>query len=446
MLRIAHLTDPHLRHHLPGNASISLRRSIGGLDRLRQALKQVRQAQADIVVITGDLVDVPMFLVEGMPRGFASPQNERDWHSLVLKDYQEIKTALQETGIPWIVLPGNHDHVEAFNNVFPPPAPLLCKGHRFITFYDYEKFDSTPRRFGDSQFLFKQVLSDSDSTPQIHLQHYLMHKIREGGYPLTYSEADYLRQTIANSGKVRLSLSGHHHAGDSGRVESGTHYHITPALSEFPFHWRLFELDEQEIRHSDHALESTPTFQPAVFLDRDGVINDEASYYWGPERFRLLPGVAQAIRRLNQHGIPVVVATSQSCIGMGYVNEIVVHAVHEQMHALLATYGAQVDAVYYSSGAGDASVLPEYAAKDTRKSSLLLKAGQDLHLDLARSWLIGDRLSDMVAAREAGAKGLLVHTGDGRNHQPQVEQEFPGLPQASNLSTAVEWLLNQRTV
>lgn len=444
MLRIAHITDLHLRHHLPGNASISLRRSIGGLDRLRQALTQVQQAQADIIVVTGDLVDVPMFLVEGMPRGFTAPQSERDWLSLTLQDYQEVQTALQETGIPWIVLPGNHDHVELFNQVFPPPEPLLLKGHRFVTFYDYERFDNVPRRLGGAQFLFKQVLSDPDPTPQIHLQHYLMHKIKEGGYPITYLEADYLRQAIAQSGKVRLSLSGHHHAGDSAKIEAGTHYYITPTFSEYPFQWRMFELDEAQIQHRDYALESVPTLRPAVFLDRDGVINDEPSYSWGPERFRLLPGVAEAIRRLNQQKIPVVVATSQSCIGMGYVNEAVVNAVHEQMHALLAPHGAHVDAVYYTSGANAQSVLPTYAAMDTRKSTLLLKAGKDLHLDLSRSWLIGDRFSDMVAAREAEAKGLLVHTGDGRNHQPKVEQEFPGLPQASNLSTAVEWLLNQR--
>lgn len=446
MLKLAHLTDLHLRHHLPGNACIGKRRSIRGLNRFYEALKQIRRDQVDVLVLTGDLVDVPMFLVEGMPRGFSQPHNPRDWSSLALKDYQEIRSALQESGIPWIALPGNHDHWELFNKVFPAVSPLTVKGHRLVAFYDYEGFDNTPRRLGESQTLFREVLTDRDPAPQIHLQHYLLHSLSTQGYPMTYQEAEYLRSKIASSGKVRLCLSGHHHAGNTGIQENGVLYHTTPAFCEAPFAWRTFELDDQEIHYRDHHLNEPQHPRPAVFLDRDGVINDEPSYSWGPERFRLLPGVAQAIRQLNEKNIPVVVATSQSCIGLGYVNEAVVHAVHEQMNSLLATYNAYVDAVYYSSSAGEQSVLDSYATKDPRKSSLLLKASEDLNLDLGRSWLIGDRFTDIQAAQEAGARGLLVHTGDGKTSQAEVQQHYPDTPQAHNLSTAIEWLLGQRVI
>ncbi len=441
MLKIAHITDLHLRHHLPGTSSVARRRSRSGLQHLQTALTQAKEAQADVVVLTGDLLDVPMFLIEGMPRGFHAPQTFLNWTELAVQDYAAIRNLLNESGIPWIVLPGNHDWIAAFYHVFPQPISHTIQNFRLIPFHDHEQFDLSPRRLGREQQRFRQVLRDDDPTPQIHLQHYLLHPPHHDGYPYQYQECEHLRAAIAASQRVRMTLSGHRHTGCETIVEHGTHYLVTPALAEFPFRWRLIEIDNHSLHVNEPFLTTDSTPRPAVFLDRDGVINDEPSYIWGPERFRLIPGSAQAIRKLNQNNIPVVVVTSQSCIGMGYVTEKVVHAVHEQMHALLAAEGAHVDAIYYTSSAGTGSVLPHYVDQPTAKSRLLLRAANDLHIDLSHSWIIGDRLSDMEAGKEAGTHTLLVHTGDGHLNRDNVSQRYPNTPQAEHLMDAVEKII-----
>jgi histidinol-phosphate phosphatase family protein len=437
MLKIAHITDLHLRHRLPGTSSVCSRRSRLGLTHLREALSQAKRAHADLVAITGDLLDVPMFLVEGMPRGFQPPQTSEDWLELAIQDYAAVRSLLNQTGIPWIVLPGNHDWIEAFYQVFPQPVQHQINGFRIIPFHDHEHANNTPRRLGEEWRRFLSVLQDEDPSPQIHLQHYLFHQPHANSYPYQYEEADYMRRAIAESNRVCLTLSGHRHEGNGTIVEGGTHYVASPALAEFPYRWRLIEVDSSSVRTHEHCIQHTSHLRPAMFLDRDGVINDEPSYTWGPERFRLVPGSAQAIRKLNEQDIPVIVVTSQSCVGSGFVTESVLHAVHEQMHALLAAEGAHVDAVYYTTSAGKHSVLPQYIDLPTAKSSLLLQAAKDLLIDLSQSWIVGDRLTDIEAGIEAGTQTLLVHTGDGHIHRAEVSKRFPNTLQADHLLDAI---------
>ena len=414
MIRLAHITDLHLRNAIPGTAPTAVRRSRTAMQHLTEALEEVARQKVDFLAVTGDLVDVPDFLTEGMPRGCEMPEF-CTWEPKVREDYRPVKELLERTGIPYRVLPGNHDHPAIFREIFPGhDAEIVCKGYRIVPFHDYEHDGHVPRRYLASRLLFDAVLNDANLAPQIHLQHYLFRPVPNADYPYAYAEHAFLRKRIGESGRVRLCLSGHYH---KGLFEPGaTTYAVTPAFCHADRTWRIYELDESGVRFETFSRPLPPP-QPVVFLDRDGVINDLDAYWYGPEEMRLIPGAAQAIRRLNQAGYAVVVVTNQSAIGYGFVSEPIVRAVHERMHALLAAGGAFVDAVYYTkSGGPENNVVPGWDHLPTAKSSIVLQALNELPLDRDRSWIVGDRLTDLEAGEEAGLKaGFLVQTGRGRS-------------------------------
>ncbi|WP_243335070.1 D-glycero-alpha-D-manno-heptose-1,7-bisphosphate 7-phosphatase [Mesoterricola sediminis] len=162
--------------------------------------------------------------------------------------------------------------------------------------------------------------------------------------------------------------------------------------------------------------------RPAVFIDRDGTLNEEVGYLHRPEDVVLVPGSARALARVNALGIPVVVVTNQAGIGKGKYGWDAFRAVSARVGALLAEEGARVDAVYaaphHPDGVGD------YAHPDhpDRKPNpgMLLRAAEELGLDLARSWMIGDKAIDLGAARNAGCRAALVLTGYGRGVDPAL--------------------------
>jgi D-glycero-D-manno-heptose 1,7-bisphosphate phosphatase len=185
--------------------------------------------------------------------------------------------------------------------------------------------------------------------------------------------------------------------------------------------------------------------RPAVFLDRDGTLSGEIGYIHRADlpRYALLPGVAHALIRLKAAGYALVVLTNQSGVGRGYFGADVVDAVHARMRALLLGDGAAVDAVYYCPhhpdplGAADNGELPEGRVQarpvaelcvdcDCRKPKpgLALRAARDLGLDLAASWMVGDKSADLGLAASAGLKGgILVLTGYGQKTLASLRAE-----------------------
>lgn len=155
--------------------------------------------------------------------------------------------------------------------------------------------------------------------------------------------------------------------------------------------------------------------RPAVFLDRDGTLNEEVDYLGHPDQLVMIPGAAEAVAKLNARGIPVVVVTNQSGIGRGKYGWQDFAAVMSRMGTLLALENARIDAVYASphheKGQG------EYAVADhpDRKPNpgMFLKAAAEHELDLAGSWMVGDKAIDMEAGRRAGCRVALVRTGYG---------------------------------
>jgi D-glycero-D-manno-heptose 1,7-bisphosphate phosphatase len=161
---------------------------------------------------------------------------------------------------------------------------------------------------------------------------------------------------------------------------------------------------------------------PAVFLDRDGTLNEEVGYLHRPEDVALIPGAAGALARLNARGIPVLVVTNQAGIGKGKYGWDAFQAVMDRIAALLAQGGAHVDGVY--AAPHHAAGLGEYGHPDhpDRKPNpgMLLRAAREHHVDLARSWMIGDKAIDLQAGRNAGCKVALVRTGYGAQVDPAL--------------------------
>lgn len=155
--------------------------------------------------------------------------------------------------------------------------------------------------------------------------------------------------------------------------------------------------------------------RPAIFLDRDGVVIEDAHYLSSPEQVRLIPGSADAIAALNRGGWPVVVVTNQSGVARGLFTADTVRAVHARLSEQLAGYGARVDAYYFCPHFPTAEVEAYRSECGCRKPKpgMLLRAAADLNLDPDRSWMVGDRASDLEAGAAAGARTVLVRTGYG---------------------------------
>ncbi|MEW5825581.1 MAG: HAD family hydrolase [Candidatus Bipolaricaulota bacterium] len=153
--------------------------------------------------------------------------------------------------------------------------------------------------------------------------------------------------------------------------------------------------------------------RPAVFVDRDGVINDQTAFVNAPSDFRLLPGAAAALRRLNEAGLLVVVVTNQGGIAYGHLTETTLDAIHRHMQDLLAAEDAHVDAVYSCPHMPEAPVAAYARDCPDRKPGIgmLEKARDALGIDLEHSFLVGDATTDILAGARAGCTTILVRTG-----------------------------------
>lgn len=179
--------------------------------------------------------------------------------------------------------------------------------------------------------------------------------------------------------------------------------------------------------------------KPAIFLDRDGTLNEEVDFLSDPDQLVLIPGAGAAVARLNALGIPVVVVTNQSGIGRGKYDWQDFAAVMSRMGTLLALENAHIDAVYASPHHEQA--LGEYAVADhpERKPNpgMLLRAAEEHDLDLSRSWMVGDKALDIEAGLRAGCKVALVRTGYGH----KVDGSNADLV-ADSLPEAVDYILS----
>jgi D-glycero-D-manno-heptose 1,7-bisphosphate phosphatase len=161
----------------------------------------------------------------------------------------------------------------------------------------------------------------------------------------------------------------------------------------------------------------------AVFVDRDGTLNVEKDYLYRVADFEFIPGVPEAIRRLRQAGFLVIVVTNQSGVARGYFTPAEVDVLHRHIQNELKKSGTRIDGFYVcphhpTEGVG------EYRRQcDCRKGQpgMLLRAAAELHVDLAGSYMVGDKLADVEAGERAGCTPLLVMTGYGSTEVQKLD-------------------------
>jgi D-glycero-D-manno-heptose 1,7-bisphosphate phosphatase len=187
----------------------------------------------------------------------------------------------------------------------------------------------------------------------------------------------------------------------------------------------------------------------AVFLDRDGTLNVEKGYISDVGAIELYPGAAAAVRRLNDAGIPAILVTNQTGAARGYYTIEHVHALNRRVSELLMhEAGARLDAVYFCPHYRD-GIVPGFTKDcDCRKPApgMILQAKRDLpDIDLAQSFVIGDKATDITFARNAGCRGILVRTGYGEQVLAGEYQNLEVQPEkvCADIIEAVAYILSQ---
>jgi D-glycero-D-manno-heptose 1,7-bisphosphate phosphatase len=163
----------------------------------------------------------------------------------------------------------------------------------------------------------------------------------------------------------------------------------------------------------------------AVFFDRDGTLINDPGYLNHPDQVLLLEGAAEALRELHGLGYKTVVVSNQSGVARGIVTEEMLDKIHERLRELLAAKGATLDKIYYCPDHPDGVVEQYRKDSDWRKPKpgMLLAAAQEMDIDLAKSWMIGDADRDMEAGRSAGCRTILVSTA--RSEHASTDKSRP---------------------
>lgn len=186
--------------------------------------------------------------------------------------------------------------------------------------------------------------------------------------------------------------------------------------------------------------------RPAVFIDRDGTISEEVGYVNHPSRFRVFPYSAEAIRTLNENGWLAILITNQAGVARGYFSEEVIHRIHDQLKRDLQNDSAQLDAIYYCAHHPSVGEPPYRLDCDCRKPKpgLIQQAARDFEIDLAASWMAGDRYSDVELARNAGLRSAFLLSGYGRGEWEYQSRTWKHRPDmvCENLLEAVKSIVN----
>ncbi|HVO96097.1 MAG TPA: HAD family hydrolase [Terriglobales bacterium] len=188
-----------------------------------------------------------------------------------------------------------------------------------------------------------------------------------------------------------------------------------------------------------------PAESAAVFLDRDGTLIREVNYLSRADQIEILPGVADALRRLRGRGFKLIVVTNQSVVARGRLSEAELASIHEVLRAKLAHEGAVLDAIYYcphhpTEGHGRYRV--ECQCRKPR-TGMAEQAIKDFQLNAAASYLVGDQTIDLELAEQIGAKGILIAGG----RVPVEPMNSAAVPVVADLLEAAQWIftdVNQR--
>lgn len=151
----------------------------------------------------------------------------------------------------------------------------------------------------------------------------------------------------------------------------------------------------------------------AIFLDRDGILNEDVGYAKSIADIKILPDVPQALKQFKELGYRLFVITNQAVISRGYAKESDIEELHEQMNSILVQQGGvKIDGFYMCPHHPDADLEQYRKICECRKPAhgLILQAAKEHAIDLRQSWMIGDRVSDIVAGKDAGCRTILVRS------------------------------------
>ena len=200
---------------------------------------------------------------------------------------------------------------------------------------------------------------------------------------------------------------------------------------------------EEDIRSGRVKAKSLHNLQKAIFLDRDGTINRYVGFLRDIGQFELLPGVTEAIKRINDSGYLCIVVTNQPVVARGEVTEAGLRLIHNKMETLLGRDGAYVDAIYYcphhpdKGFEGEVPELKFDCECRKPKPGMLLQAARDYNIDLSRSWMVGDGWRDMESGKAAGCKTVLIV---GNGSETMERMDYGQDKTAESLFEAVEMI------
>ncbi len=196
----------------------------------------------------------------------------------------------------------------------------------------------------------------------------------------------------------------------------------------------------RDIGHSDDHMNRN--FESAVFLDRDGTITRLAGYMTRSGLLEIIPGAAESLVRLAHAGFRCILVTNQSAIGRGLMTVHMLREIHAKLQRLLEAGGARLDAIYDCPVAPgtDAETIVDHPDRKPGPG-MLLKAATDLRIDLSRSWMVGDRLSGVLAGVNAGCRSIRVQTGyQYQDPVPNISCDYVTL---DSVREAAEYILTE---
>lgn len=226
-----HLTDLHWRQAIPGTSTYTIRQSRRMPELLSSFKNWLHDKEVDAVLITGDLIDAPF-----------EDEREDVSNESIEEDYKQFNALLQEFPCPVLTVAGNHDDIPAYQKYFEIKNKIEIDNINFYLFHDHQIGCEVPTRKRLHWNLFMEAMQDKQK--QIHLQHYLIHPLRNDRFPHTYQEAEEMLTAIEASGKVILNCSGHYHQGYGPELYRGCTYSIVPSFSEEPFPFMRYEIKE----------------------------------------------------------------------------------------------------------------------------------------------------------------------------------------------------------
>ncbi|MDE2680982.1 MAG: HAD family hydrolase [Verrucomicrobiota bacterium] len=178
----------------------------------------------------------------------------------------------------------------------------------------------------------------------------------------------------------------------------------------------------------------------AVFLDRDGTLNIERHYLHDPDQLEIIPGTGLALRRLMEAGFALFIVTNQSGIGRGYYKETDMHAVNDKMVTELKADGVRFEKIYFASES------PEDESPGRKPSPKFLQdAAAEFGIDLAQSYMVGDKIADLQCGWNAGVKkSILVRTGYGAELEKSDPTTVAPATIVDDIGAAADWILNDQ--